>query len=197
MEEISMPKLFAVMLGGRAAGCNTELHDAVFVVGETFEETHPRLVCKWFGLTKRLHIDSVMEVTYADGHEIILRKEKPVANNKLFFVNFGAYKPNYFGEEHEVGFYIGPTKTEALAKAKANLCLSLIEPHCDDNLPVDDIFSLENIDQYYIHLIPSEKSVPLTITSKYFRLDTAEILARAEVLKSVGMQLDVLNQDAQ
>jgi hypothetical protein len=177
-----MPKLFVVMLGGRASGCNTELHDVVFVVGDSFAETYPQLVHKWFGIKKRLHLDSVIELKYADGHEIILRKEKPASKDKLFFVNFGAYKENYFGEIHEIGFYIGPTKTEALAKAKAQLCLSLLIPHCDDNLPVDDMFPLESIDNYYIHLVPTDKVVPIKITSKYMRLDTAEILADAATL---------------
>ena len=36
-------KLFAVMLGGTAPGANTELHDAVFAVGETIESTYEQL----------------------------------------------------------------------------------------------------------------------------------------------------------
>ena len=124
-----MLKLFAVLLGGRATGCNTELHDVVFVVGSSLEETYPKLVNKWFGTKKRLHIDSTIELKYADGHEIILSKDQPDSDKKLYFLNFGAYKPNYFGEVHEVGFYVAASKPEVLAKAKSDLCLNLIEPH--------------------------------------------------------------------
>ena len=34
-------KLFAVYLGGRAPKANIELHDVVFVVGESIEQTYP------------------------------------------------------------------------------------------------------------------------------------------------------------
>ena len=42
-------KLFAVMLGGTAPGANTELHDAVFAVGDTIESTYEQLMRQWFG----------------------------------------------------------------------------------------------------------------------------------------------------
>ncbi len=57
-----MLKLFAVLLGGRATGCHIELHDVVFIVGNSLEETYPRLVHKWFGHHKRLHVDSSVEL---------------------------------------------------------------------------------------------------------------------------------------
>jgi len=38
-----MNKLFAVLLGGRAEGCNTELHDVVFVVDPSLEEAYLKL----------------------------------------------------------------------------------------------------------------------------------------------------------
>lgn len=49
MIERSKEKLFAVYLGGRADRCNIELHDVVFVVGSSIEETYPLLAKKWFG----------------------------------------------------------------------------------------------------------------------------------------------------
>lgn len=171
-----MLKLFAVVLGGRADGCNVELHDVVFVVGHSLEETYPKLVNKWFGNKKRLHIDSTIELTHADNHEIIIHKEKPNNQDKrLFFVNFGAYKPDYFGEKHEIGFYVASSKPEVLKRAKQDLCLSLVEPHCDDNLPIDDIISIDDVDQYHIHLVPTFDPVKLNIQSFYRRLDLPEI----------------------
>ncbi|KTD30674.1 MULTISPECIES: DUF1543 domain-containing protein [Legionella] len=178
-----MLKLFAVLLGGRAEGCNTELHDVVFVVGHSLEETYPKLVKKWFGVPKRLHIDAVIELKYIDGHEIIVSQHKPDASinhKKLFFVNFGGYKPGYFGELHEIKFYVEPTKTAALIRAKQDLGLSLNEPHCDDNLPIDDLMAIETTDEYFIHLHPSPLPCELKIEAGYTRLDVPEIVEKAK-----------------
>ena len=38
-----MPSLFIVMLGGRHARANTEVHDVVLAVADTLEETFPQL----------------------------------------------------------------------------------------------------------------------------------------------------------
>lgn len=168
-----MLKLFAVLLGGRADRCNVELHDVVFAVGHSIEETYPQLKSKWFGNNKRLHIDSVIELTTVDQHEVVIseKNEKSDSKKKLFFVNFGGYKENYFGELHEVAFYVAESKPEVLAKAKSQLGLSLTEPHCDDNLIVDDIISISEVDQYQINLLPTSTSPALKIESFYRRLD--------------------------
>jgi hypothetical protein len=65
-------KLFAVYLGGRAARCNTELHDVVFIAGHSVETSYERLMDKWFGDPLRLHIDSWIELQVVDGHHIHL-----------------------------------------------------------------------------------------------------------------------------
>lgn len=177
-----MLKLFAVVLGGKAEGCNTELHDVVFVVGNSLEEAYPKLINKWFGSRKGLHIDASTELKFVDGHEIIISKDKPPPDKKLFFVNFGGYKANFFGELHEVGFYVASSKPEVLARAKQKLCLSLIEPHCDDNLIIDDIIPIERMDQYHIHLIPTSASTDLEIIADYRRLDLPDIIKQADDL---------------
>jgi len=58
-----MPKLYAVMLGGYAKGCNIELHDIVFVIVNSLEETYPLLLKKWFGIERILHIDAAIELS--------------------------------------------------------------------------------------------------------------------------------------
>ena len=170
-----MLKLFAVQLGGRADGCNTELHDTVFVIGESLESTYPQLVKKWFGNKQRLHIDSSVELTYADGYNISVIKEKPRESTglNLYFVNFGAYKTNFFGEIHQVNFYVAEKKSAAVKKAKEELCLGLLQQHCDDNLSIDDITVLDQIDEYYIHLTPAIEVKILEIESNYRKLDKA------------------------
>ncbi len=178
-----MQKLFAVVLGGRAAGCNIELHDVVFVISDSIDNAYPLLVNKWFGITKRLHLDSYIELNHVDGHDIVLNNDKPKNKKKLYFVNFGSYKANHFGEIHESAFYIGTSKTEILARAKQALCIGGIEPHCDDNVAVDDVIALNKIDQYYIHFLPSAAK-EVTIVSDYRRLDLAHILAAAQTTAS-------------
>lgn len=186
-----MPHLYAVFLGGRAAKCNTELHDVVFVVGTSLEETYPMLVNKWFGVSKYLHVDASIELTHVDGYKIVLSKDKPEKGSvELYFVNFGAYKPGYFGEVHESSFYVASSKAEASAKAKKQLCQSLVLPHCDDNqlianlihMTVDDIVSVQEVDQYYVHLIPAEQSTDVDIRFHYQKLDLPEILEKAKQL---------------
>lgn len=166
-----MLKLFAVMLGGRSDGCNVELHDVVFAIGRSLEETYPSLINKWFGNKKRLHIDSTIELTYVDNHEIFISKDKPKQDKKIFFVNFGAYKPDHFGEIHETAFYIASSKSEVLERAKQDLCVSLLEPHCDDNLDIDDIIAVDCVDDYYVHLKQTSESSKLFVESYYRRLD--------------------------
>lgn len=185
-----MNKLFAVLLGGRAPGCHIELHDVVFVVGSSLEETYPILVNKWFGqMTKSLHVDASVELKHIDGHEIVL-SDKPAKNNQgksLYFVNFGGYKPDYFGEVHEINFYVCTSKAEAVAKAKKALCLSLHQQHCDDNLLIeeliDDINVIEKIDQYYLHLNPTVLPQSLAVQAHYRKLNLPDIVEKAEKLK--------------
>ncbi len=189
-----MSKLFAVLLGGRAKGCHIELHDVVFIVSPTLEEAYPRLVHKWFGTSKRLHIDSSVELSVVDGYEIVLSKEKPSnADNTLYFVNFGGYKPGFFGELHEVGFYVTNAKPLAVAKAKQELCVDSHLQHCDDNLEIneflnkttalaDDIIAIEKVDNYYVHLVPTTKPAVLDVESTYRRLDVPDIMEKAKEL---------------
>ena len=69
-------KLFAVYLGGRADGCNTELHDVVFTCGQKIQDTYIDLLDKWFGNADRLHIDSWVEINYVDGYTVSLLSKK-------------------------------------------------------------------------------------------------------------------------
>jgi hypothetical protein len=175
-------------MGGRAERCNTELHDIVFVVGNSLEETYPQLIKKWFGNTKRLHIDSSIELKHVDGHEMNISSEPPAKDTakSLFFVNFGGYKQGYFGEIHNVNFYVASSKTEALERAKIELCKSLFKPHCDDNHEInslidqdnniDDICEINKIDQYYIHVMQTSQPSFLKIESYYRKLNLPEIM---------------------
>lgn len=113
-------KLFAVTLGGRAPKGNTELHDVVFVTGETIDATYDQLLAKWFGQPQRLHIDSWIAVEAADGHSVRLGAG-PASDKRLYFVNLGAYAEETFAEIHANGLFVAETPEEAKIRAKTTL----------------------------------------------------------------------------
>ena len=190
-------KLFAVLLGGRAPGCHVELHDVVFTVGTSLEACYPKLVNKWFGSEHRLHIDASVELRYVDHHEVIIDSQSTASNDQgLYFINFGGYKEGYFGEIHEANFYVAESKTAALYRAKTELCIDSIVPHCDDNLliaehvnsypnhhDIDDLFKVHQVDNFYIHLKPTTINQPLKVHAEYRKLDLPEIMAQAKNLR--------------
>lgn len=178
-------KLFAIYLGGRADRCNIELHDVVFAIGASIEDTYPQLGKKWFGNYNRYHIDSYIELKYVDGYEIQLVKKKSEKSepNKLFFVNFGAYEENLFGEVHQCAFYVGKEKAEAIQKAKKNLCINMIQTHCDDNLVVDDhvetafgefdlddLIEIDQVDGYHLTFTPLKENLVSKAVPGYIKL---------------------------
>src|SRR5277367_2613533 len=114
-------KLLAVYLGGRAAKCNTELHDVVFVVGPSIESTYDQLMDKWFGDPLRLHIDSWLELRIIAGHRIVLQSTPSAQTNNLFFINPGAYLPGQCTELHANAFIIAEAEKDVKLRAKSEL----------------------------------------------------------------------------
>lgn len=185
MSESSEKKLFAVYLGGRADRCNIELHDVVFVVGSSIEETYQLLAMKWFGNLQGFHIDSYVELQNIDGYKIELSRDPPEKNDslkKLYFINLGAYKAGEFTEYHQSAFYVADAAPDAVRRAKSELCQGLQTIHKDDvvlldrvshpiDFDVDDVLELREVDSYYISLTStrfSEQPIPV---SAYIKLD--------------------------
>jgi len=181
---IQEQKLFAVYLGGNADGCSIEVHDVVFVIGTTIEETYPILVKKWFGNPNKCHIDSYMELQNIEGYQIGLSQKPPSSDirMKLYFINFGAYKPGEFTEYHQNAFYVAESPAEAIKKARKELCLGLDTIHKDDlvqvdhvdnsiEYEVDDVLEVKHVDGYYIVLTPNAATKQEKPTSAYIRLD--------------------------
>jgi len=176
-------RLYSVYLGGRAEKCNIELHDIVFVVGRKLEETYPQLVEKWFGLSHRIHIDAYVELTHADGYaiNIVPKNTAPESEYKLYFMNFGAYEPDLFSEVHQIAFYVAKDKTEAIARARGELCCGMIQTHCDDSLVVDDlidshegleiddVIEISEVDGYRLQFTPLAEPRPLKIVPGYIK----------------------------
>ena len=124
--------LFLVVLGGKVAEANIELHDVRWVVGSKIEDTYQSLRKEWFGSLKGLHIDSYKKINSVDGYKINLKNiegkkilETKLADNKshkknLWFVNIGGYDPNSMQEKHEFGLVVASNPLEAknIAKSK-------------------------------------------------------------------------------
>jgi hypothetical protein len=160
-------KLLAVYLGGRAPRCNTELHDVVFVVGESLEATYPRLMDKWFGDPLRLHVDSWMELRVVDGQRIVLSRGAPANDRRLYFINLGAYLPGQFTELHANAFVVAGSEQEVKTRAKAELLRGTQSVHTDDLYDIDDCLEITEVDGFHIHLEPTTETQPLEPNNGY------------------------------
>ena len=172
-------KLFAVYLGGRAPRCNTELHDVVFVVGESIEASYPRLMDKWFGDPLRLHIDSWIELRAVDGWRILLRPEAPAGGNKLYFINLGAYLPGQFTEVHANAFVVAASEAAVKQRAKAELLRGAQSVHTDDLYDIDDCLEIAEVDGHHVHLEPATDQAPLDPHNGYHIIPPEVVAAYA------------------
>ena len=168
-------KLFSVFLGGRAKKCNTELHDVVFTCGNSIEETYLDLLDKWFGVPDKLHIDSWVELSNVDGCKVSLSKDKIENNNKLYFINLGAYDPNKFEELHESRFMVGPNKVRIKKRAKESMMIGLDQVHTDDLYDVDDCIEINKVSDLYIKLEKSNSKEELVFNNGYHPITKAII----------------------
>jgi hypothetical protein len=165
--DTSQLKLFAVYLGGRAPRCNTELHDVVFTVGTSIENTYHRLLELWFGSPEGLHIDSWMELSVVDQHRILLTNKPVASDKKLYFVNLGAYAPSQFTELHANAMFVAGSEQEVKTRAKAELLVGKLTVHTDDLFDIDDCLELTSVDGYGILLEPTSGSIPLAPNNGY------------------------------
>lgn len=161
-------KLFGFYLGGYVSGCNIELHDVIFSVSDSIENSYEQLKKKWFGYPESTpHIDAYLELSSIDGFKIELsKKNESLEDWRLYFINFGAYKDHVFSEIHQSAFYVSKNKTEAIQKARKELCHGMIKPHLDDVLDVkeliagdfeiEDVIEITNVDGYSIACIPEK-----------------------------------------
>jgi hypothetical protein len=155
----SAPDLFLVVLGGRVAGCNIELHDVRFVAGATIEETLPLLRRQWFGAREGLHIDSYVAVRHVDGFRVELRPGGSTGRERLYFVNLGGYAPGQLAEQHRFGLEVAPSAQVAVAQAKRRWQERLRQRHRDDLAEVDDCLALDQLSLFdgtalQVHLTP-------------------------------------------
>jgi len=173
-----MEKLFAVCLGGRAPGCNTELHDVVFATGETIEATYPQLLEQWFGAPVGLHLDSWVELNAVDGYSIRLSAEPSRAGEKLFFVNLGAYADGKFLELHDNVFLVADNAADAKTRAKTMLRARLPgHIHTDDLHEVDDCLAVSEAGGLHVLLEKTGEAGPAPPVNAYHVIPTALVRA--------------------
>jgi hypothetical protein len=143
----SAPLLWLVVLGGRAPGCHIELHDVRFVAAATIEAAIPELRRQWFGKREGLHLDAWMAVRAVDGWAVRLRcKPGAPRDERLWFVNLGAYRPDSLAELHHFGLVVACTAAAAKAAAKRRWLRGALQQHKDDLVAVDDCLALEQLE---------------------------------------------------
>lgn len=165
-------KLFAVLVGGKHARANIELHDVQFIAARTIEEAIPALRERWWGTPSSLHIDAYAELNVVDGHRIALSKELGKREVSLYFVNTGGYRAGVFCEEHAYSFHIDADKRAVWAAAKRRAQFD--QQHQDNFDLIDDVVCIDEAlaqQSLRIHLTPLP-GVPddIRIVADYIKL---------------------------
>lgn len=162
-------KLFAFYIGGATENSLIELHDVRFGVAEKIEDCYDAIRKSWWGTAKSLHIDCWGELTGADGHLISLSPEKPVHEDRLWFVNLGGYDPAEFTELHKNIFVVAPNESKAKVRALKTV-LDWKSHHKDYQFDVEHICSLDAAAAdkgLHIHLTPTGAPTPFKFDFGY------------------------------
>ncbi|WP_297424110.1 DUF1543 domain-containing protein [uncultured Acinetobacter sp.] len=158
-----MPSLFIVMLGGRHARANTEVHDVVLALGENLQETYPQLKQAWFGEQKGLHIDAwaqIHGVVFDDKHyQIQFTDAAPKQSDaKLYLINLGGYSAQEFGELHRYILVVAQNAMVAKQRGKQYFAQHWQKQHTDRVLDVDDCLAIDHVYGRYVQLVEGEFS---------------------------------------
>jgi len=158
-----MPSLFIVMLGGRHARANTEVHDVVLAVGDSLEEVYPQLKNAWFGEQKGLHIDAWAQIYgvafEGQNYQIQFTDAAPnQADQKLYLLNLGGYDAGEFGELHRYVLMVAQNAMVAKQRGKAYFAQHWQKQHTDRVLDVDDCIAIDQVHGRYVQLIEGEFS---------------------------------------
>lgn len=176
-QHMGQEQLFAVCLGGRAAGANVEVHDVVFAVGCTLEDTHGQLLDAWFGRPDELHVDAWAVVDQVPGYRVTLRSEPSTSGVGLYFVNIGGYAPGELLERHAYALYAGTSKSEVKIRARNELLSGNREIHRDDMYDIDDVLEVQPGADCHVHLTADPAAGSPAITNGYEPIPRATIEA--------------------
>lgn len=158
-----MPSLFIVMLGGRHARANTEVHDVVLAIGDSLEDVYPQLKNAWFGEQKGLHIDAWAQIYgvafEGKNYQIQFTDAEPnQADQKLYLLNLGGYDAREFGELHRYVLVVAQNAMVAKQRGKAHFAQHWQKQHTDRVLDVDDCIAIDQVHGRYVQLIEGEFS---------------------------------------
>ena len=158
-----MPSLFIVMLGGRHARANTEVHDVVLTIGDSLEDVYPQLKNAWFGEQKGLHIDAWAQIYgvafEGKNYQIQFTDAAPnQADQKLYLLNLGGYDAREFGELHRYVLVVAQNAMVAKQRGKAYFAQHWQKQHTDRVLDVDDCIAIDQVHGRYVQLIEGEFS---------------------------------------
>ncbi len=153
-----MSSLFIVMLGGRHARANTEVHDVILAVGDSLEEVYPQLKNAWFGEPQGLHIDAWHQLHGVEfenkKYQINFTDAQPNQTDvKLWLINLGGYDVNEFGELHRYVLVVANDVAEAKVKGKQQFAQHWQKPHTDRVLDVDDCIAIDHVYGRYVQLV--------------------------------------------
>lgn len=156
-----MPSLFIVMLGGRHARANTEVHDVVVAVGENLQDTYPQLKQAWFGEAKGLHIDAWAQIHGVEfagrRYQVKLSHAAPqVSDEKLYLINLGGYSREEFGELHRYVLVVAQNAIVAKQRGKQYFAQHWQKQHTDRVLDVDDCLAIDQVYGRYVHLVEGD-----------------------------------------
>jgi hypothetical protein len=153
-----MSSLFIVMLGGRHARANTEVHDVVLAVGDALQDIYPQLKQAWFAEQKGLHIDAwaqINGITF-EGKQYRLQFGNAApkqTDEKLWLINLGGYDAREFGELHRYVLVVAQNARLARQHGKTRLLGHWQKPHTDRVLEVDDCIVIDQVHGRYVQLI--------------------------------------------
>lgn len=174
-DKLVEPALYAVLLGGRAARCNVELHDVVFAAGDGLESLHEQLLDAWFGEPKGLHVDAWTRLDRIEGYRVRLDRQPDSGDQRLWFINIGGYRTGEFAERHAYAFLAGAGKAEVKERAKASLLQGHELVHKDDLLAIDDCLCVDRIGPWHVRLEADPDARPAEIVNGYFPLPKSTI----------------------
>ena len=108
-----------------------------------------------------MHIDSYVCVDIVDGYSVSLNRHADLDNpHKLYFVNLGAYYPNFIMEQHSFDLIVAHSEQEAKQIALSRAPDNLDKLHKDRLMQVDGLLPIDLLDGFHIHLTHTGKQKP-------------------------------------
>ena len=114
-----MENLYMINIGGSTEKSNIEVHDILFVVAESIEQTYELVKQSWYGTKTSLHIDSYKILREVNGCKIELSEVNNEDN--LYMLTYGGHKPGEFSESHRIHFVVSKSTSEAKLQGETDI----------------------------------------------------------------------------